>query len=357
MTALAPGATIGILGGGQLGRMLALAAAELGFDIHIYAPEDDSVAARVATRATRAAFEDEAALAAFAASVDVVTFEFENVPARTAEILAASGKPVRPGPKALATAQDRLVEKQTFRDLGIQTVAFAAVDDEASLAAALQSVGAPSILKTRRLGYDGKGQSRLSTPADSARAWAEIKAPAILEAMAPFEREVSIVAARGLDGAFLAYDPCENVHRAGILDTTCVPAAINDAVALRAIGATKTLMEALDYIGVLAVEFFVMPNGDLLANEFAPRVHNSGHWTSDACVTGQFEQHIRAVTGWPLGDVTRHSDVEMTNLIGADANAWSTYAATPGARVHLYGKRDARDGRKMGHATRLLPRS
>lgn len=355
MTALPPGSTIGILGGGQLGRMMALAAAELGFDVHILSPEQDAVAGRVAARTIVAAYEDEAALAAFAAGVDVVTFEFENVPARTAELLAASGKPVRPGPRALAVAQDRLIEKTAFRDLGIGTAPFAAVNSEADLAAALRTIGAPAILKTRRLGYDGKGQVRIKDAREAAAAFAEIaSAPAILEAMMAFEREVSVVAARGLDGAFAAYDLCENTHRDGILDRTRVPARASEALAQRAIGAAKALMESLGYVGVLAVEFFAMPNGDLLANEFAPRVHNSGHWTADACVTGQFEQHIRAIAGWPLGDVRRLADVEMINLIGADADGWAAHAADPSARVHLYGKRETRAGRKMGHVTRLL---
>ncbi|HVY02049.1 MAG TPA: 5-(carboxyamino)imidazole ribonucleotide synthase [Caulobacterales bacterium] len=352
---IAPGATIGILGGGQLGRMLAVSAAELGFDVHIFTPEEDSSAARVAARATVAAYEDEAALAAFAEAVDVVTFEFENVPARAAEILAASGKPVRPNPGALAVAQDRLIEKRRFHDLGIGTAPFAPVDDETSLAEALRRISAPAILKTRRLGYDGKGQVRILDAAVANAALDEIeRAPAILEGMVSFAREISVVAARGVDGAFAAYDVCENTHRNGILDVTRAPANISASIAAQAIESAHQLMAALDYVGVLAVEYFVMPDGALLANEFAPRVHNSGHWTQDACACSQFEQHIRAVAGWPLGATARLADAEMTNLIGDDVVRWRDLAADPAVRLHLYGKREARLGRKMGHATRLI---
>jgi 5-(carboxyamino)imidazole ribonucleotide synthase len=352
---IAPGATIGILGGGQLGRMLALAAAELGFDTHIFTPEDDSAAARVAARATIAPYEDEAALAAFAAAVDVVTFEFENVPARTAQLLEAGRAPVRPNAAALALAQDRLVEKQIFRDLGVATAPFAAVDDDAGLAAALTTIGAPAILKTRRLGYDGKGQARIADPAAAGAAFALLgRAPAILEGVIDFEREISVIGARALDGGFAVYDVCENIHRGGILAITRVPAAISEESAARAIQTAKNLMDRLDYVGVLTVEFFVLAGGALIANEFAPRVHNSGHWTSDACVTSQFEQHIRAIAGWPLGDAARLADIEMINLIGADVEQWRAFAAERNAHVRLYGKREARAGRKMGHVTRLL---
>ena len=355
MSALAPGSTIGILGGGQLGRMLAIAAAELGFDIHILTPEEDSSAARVAARTIIAAYEDEAALAAFAAGCDVITFEFENVPARTAAFLEARGKPVRPNARSLEVAQDRLVEKRAFNALGIETAPFAPVNDAASLAEALRTIGAPAILKTRRLGYDGKGQARIADASHGGGALAQMEgAASILEGMVAFEREISVVAARGADGEFAAYDVCENVHRDGILATTHVPAQVNDAIAVRAIGAAKTLMDDLAYVGVLAVELFVMADGRLLANEYAPRVHNSGHWTQDACAISQFEQHIRAVAGWPLGPTTRFADAEMSNLIGDDAARWEALATDPAARVHWYGKREARAGRKMGHVTRLV---
>ncbi|MBU6372336.1 MAG: 5-(carboxyamino)imidazole ribonucleotide synthase [Alphaproteobacteria bacterium] len=354
MTVLSPGATIGILGGGQLGRMLALAAAELGFDVHVFTPEDDSPAARVAARCTRAAYDDTAALAAFARAVDVVTFEFENVPAATVEALVAAGAVVRPGARALAVAQDRLLEKAFLTEAGAPTVAHRRIDGPDDIPAALGALGAPALLKTRRLGYDGKGQAWVRSPADAATAWASIgAAPAILEAAARFEREISVIAARGADGAIAVYDVCENRHADGILAETRVPAQAPSATTAAAVAATRAVLAALDYVGVLAIEFFVMPDGAVLANEMAPRVHNSGHWTQDACIACQFENQIRAVAGWPLGDVTRFADVRMLNLIGDAAADWRAHAATPGAAVHLYGKREARPGRKMGHVTLL----
>jgi 5-(carboxyamino)imidazole ribonucleotide synthase len=358
MSALAPGSMIGILGGGQLGRMLAMAAAELGFDVHIYTPEADSPAARVSARATIAAYDDPEALAAFAADVAVVTTEFENVPAATAEILIASGAVVHPNPRALALAQDRVAEKQLFASLGVETAPFAIVDTQGDLTAALNTIGAPSILKTRRLGYDGKGQARIASPADADAAFASIgSAPAILEGFCAFEREVSVVAVRGVDGAFAAYDLVENIHRDGILARTIAPATCSDDIAHAAKAMTKRLADALNYVGVITLELFVMPDGALLANEMAPRVHNSGHWTMDACAASQFEQHIRAIAGWPLASTLRLCDAEMDNLIGADAEAWALRAADPNTRLHLYGKRDALPGRKMGHVTRLKPLS
>ena len=351
---LPPGSTIGILGGGQLGRMLALAAARLGFDVHIYTNETDSPASRVSAKATVAKYEDETALRAFAAAVDVVTVEFENVPAPTADILADAGAIVRPGPRSLATAQDRVLEKTFLNAAGVATTRFAAVNDEADLACAVSDVGAPAILKTRRMGYDGKGQARIMRREDAPAAFDSIdRQPAILEALAPFEREISVIAARGVDGEFAAFDPCENVHEHGILHVTRVPSSVSNSVADDAIAATRRVAEALDYVGVLCVEFFVLPGGALLANEIAPRVHNSGHWTEAACLTSQFEQQIRAVAGWRLGPVMRFADVEMTNLIGAEAEQWAALAADPDVRLHLYGKRDVRDGRKMGHVTKL----
>jgi 5-(carboxyamino)imidazole ribonucleotide synthase len=357
MTPLAPGSTIGILGGGQLGRMLAMAAARLGFDCHIYTPEADSCAARVSARETVAAYEDERALAAFAKSVHAITYEFENVPAATAAALEASGAPVFPGAKSLAVAQDRVVEKEFFASIGAATAPFARVDSRSDLDNALKRIGAPAILKTRRLGYDGKGQARIASLADVEAAYAAIAAaPAILEGMVNFEREISVIAARGQDGAFAAFDVCENEHDGGILALTRAPARIDASVAEKAIAATRILMDALNHVGVLAVEFFLLPDGALLANEFAPRVHNSGHWTEDACLTSQFEQHIRAIAGWPLGPTTRFADAEMHNLIGDDVALWAHYAADPQARLHLYGKGEARAGRKMGHVNRITPR-
>lgn len=352
---LRPGATIGILGGGQLGRMVAMAAAKLGFDAHIYTDESDSPAERVAARATVAAFEDEAALANFAAVVDVVTTEFENVPARTAAFLVETGVLVRPGANALAIAQDRVLEKRFLNEAGVATTPFAAVESLGDLEAALQGLAPPAILKTRRFGYDGKGQARITRTDDAGSAWNAIGGqPAILEALAPFEREISVIAARGADGAFAAYDPVENTHADGILRTSRVPSSLPFGMLDEAIAATRRVADALDYVGVLTVEFFVMRDGRLLANEMAPRVHNSGHWTEAACLTSQFEQHVRAVAGWPLGPTERLADAEMTNLIGDDLEKWDALIAEPEALLHLYGKRETRDGRKMGHVTRLL---
>lgn len=357
MTMLAPGAVIGILGGGQLGRMLATAAAKLGFDVHIYTDEADSPAVRVATAATVSAYDDAAALAAFARAVDVVTTEFENIPRAALERLAAEGAPVRPTAAAVATAQDRCNEKTFFQAHGVATAPFAPVDSRADLDAALAQIGAPAILKTRRLGYDGKGQARLATPADADAAFAALHgAPAILEGHVQFACEVSVILARGVDGATSAFDVCENAHGGGILHRTVAPARIAPEVARAAVEAAATIAGALEYVGVLTVEFFVTPEGRVIANEMAPRVHNSGHWTVEACLTSQFEQHIRAVAGWPLGPTVRLADAEMVNLIGAEAQDWAQWAADPSARLTLYGKREARQGRKMGHVTRLRPK-
>jgi 5-(carboxyamino)imidazole ribonucleotide synthase len=354
--AVAPGGTVGILGGGQLGRMLAIAAAQLGLRARIYAPEPDAPAGDVAPL-TCAGWDDAAALRAFAATIDVATLEFENVPVAAVETLAAL-VPVRPDARALGVAQDRLAEKRFLNAAGVETAAFAAVDDAASLDAAIAALGLPAILKTRRLGYDGKGQARIDAPEDVAAALAATDSrPAILEAVAPFARELSVVAARGVDGAVAAYDPVENVHRGGILRRTTAPAAIDAATAARARALAARVLAALDYVGVMGVELFHMPDGRLLANEIAPRVHNTGHWTLEACAVDQFEQQIRAVCGWPLGDPARHADAVMENLIGDEAAAWRPLARAPGAALHLYGKAEARPGRKMGHVTRLSPRT
>ena len=353
---LPPGSTIGILGGGQLGRMLARAAARLGLKCHIFCPDPDSPAFDVAAARTRAAYEDEDALNAFARAVDVVTYEFENIDVGAAERLAGV-VPVRPGPRALAVSQDRLTEKGFLRDLGIATAPFAAVDNQASVNAALASLGTPAVLKTRRFGYDGKGQAMIRTPEDAGAALSAMHgASAILEGFVAFSREVSVIAARGLDGGLAVYDVAENVHRSGILHTSTVPARVRAETAADAQRIATKILEALDYIGVIGVEFFVAGQGGserLLVNEFAPRVHNSGHWTEDACAVSQFENHIRAVAGWPLGPTARHSDVVMENLIGAEEEDWLRLAADPEARLHLYGKSEARPGRKMGHVNRL----
>jgi 5-(carboxyamino)imidazole ribonucleotide synthase len=353
---LGPGATVGILGAGQLGRMLAMAAARMGLRAHLYAPEADPPAADVAP-VTTAAWDDAAALAAFAARVDVVTLEFENVPLATVEALAAR-VPVRPGPDALEVAQDRLAEKRFLNGIGVETAPFAPVDGAASLDAALAGIGPQAILKTRRMGYDGKGQARLSRPTDAPAALAAMRgAPAILEGFARFAREISVVAARGLDGAVACYDPGENLHQNGVLRRTTVPAAIDADAAAAARIVARRIVEGLDYVGVMGVELFHMPDGRLLANEIAPRVHNTGHWTLEACAVDQFEQHLRAICGWPLGPPVRHADAVMENLLGHEVDRWAALAAEPGAALHLYGKAEARPGRKMGHVTRVTPRS
>jgi 5-(carboxyamino)imidazole ribonucleotide synthase len=351
--------TIGILGGGQLGRMLALAAARLGIRSVVLCPDPESPAFDVAHEAIIAPYEDEDALARLAGLCDVVTYEFENVPARTAEVLSAL-KPVRPGTRALEVAQDRLSEKTFLSDLGIPVAPFRAVDDRASLEAALGQIGYPAILKTRRFGYDGKGQAKISRPDDIDGALAAMKgAPAILEGLVPFRREVSVLAVRGLDGSVASFDVPENQHRDHILKTSTVPADIRSATAdaARAIGETVT--SALDYVGVLAVELFVVDTGTeerIVANEIAPRVHNSGHWTETACVVSQFEAHVRAICGLPIGSLARHSDVMMENLIGHDVDAVPALLGEAGTSVHLYGKRETRAGRKMGHVNRIVPR-
>ena len=353
---LQPGSTVGILGGGQLGRMLALAAARLGLKSHIFCPPGDNPGSHVCDRITLAEYEDFAACDAFAASVDVATYEFENVPVSCLERIAGRVA-VRPGIAALRIAQDRLNEKNFLNGLGIATAPFAAVDDAAGLDRAVAQIGLPAILKTRRLGYDGRGQSLLRAASDAAGASAATGgAPAILEGFVAFEREISVIAARSQDGGIACYDPPENHHRNGILDISRVPAAIPADVAAAAKHITARILTALDYIGVIGVELFVLKDGALAVNEFAPRVHNSGHWTLDACAISQFEQHIRAICGWPLGDPSRHSDAEMRNLIGGDVGQWDMLAAQPGLCLHLYGKDAPRPGRKMGHVTRLIPK-
>jgi 5-(carboxyamino)imidazole ribonucleotide synthase len=356
---LRPGATIGILGGGQLGRMLATAAAELGFRCHVFCPDGESPAFDVAAARTVAAYENESALAAFAGSVDVVTYEFENVPAATADFLGEQVD-VLPGPRALAVSQDRLSEKELMQSLGIPVAPFAAVDDLAGLEAALERLGRPSILKTRRFGYDGKGQVAIRKDDDAAAAFEAIAGkPAVLEGFVTFTREVSALVVRGRTGETAVYDIVENIHRNHILATSTVPARLAEATAEAARAIAAQVAEALDYVGLLAVEMFVVEEEGaerLIVNEIAPRVHNSGHWTQDGCLVSQFENHIRAIAGWPLGSTARHSDAVMTNLIGDETDAWQSLAAEPGARLHLYGKAESRPGRKMGHVNRLSPR-
>ena len=355
MQVIAPGATIGILGGGQLGRMLALAAAELGYRSHIFCPDDDSPASQVAARTTVAAYDDQAALARFAAAVDVVTFEFENVPAATVALLARI-VPVRPGADVLRITQDRLTEKDFVRTCGAGTAPYAAISAAADIDAAVRAVGQRGVLKTRRFGYDGKGQRMVNGAAEAAVAWAELgQGECVLEGFVDFACEISVLVARGLDGAIAAYIPVENRHAHHILDRTIAPARIAPDVAAAADRVARGIADRLGITGLLAVEMFVTRDGAVLVNELAPRVHNSGHWTMEACVTSQFEQLVRAVCALPLGSPERHSNAVMQNLIGDDVLRWPTLLADPANKLHLYGKAEARPGRKMGHVTRLFP--
>lgn len=349
-----PGSTIGILGGGQLGRMLALAAANMGYRVHIFAPEAELPAGDVAAEVTRAGYDDTAALDAFAAAVDVVTYEFENVPVAAVARLAGV-VPVRPGVRALEIAQDRLVEKTFVAGLGGRTAPYRAVASEADLVAALADLGAPAVLKTRRMGYDGKGQARIAHRADAAAAWAAIDGrPAILEAHVAFAGEFSVILARGNDGTTVVYDIPHNLHEGGVLDCSEVPApeAITRDGA-SAVALARRVAAALDYIGVLTLEFFACADGPVF-NEMAPRVHNSGHWTIEGARVSQFENHIRAVCGLPLGPTTlTASTVRMTNLLGDAVHDWAALLADPSAHLHLYGKSEVKPGRKMGHVTWL----
>ncbi|MGH6674303.1 MAG: 5-(carboxyamino)imidazole ribonucleotide synthase [Xanthobacteraceae bacterium] len=353
-TVLKPLATIGILGGGQLGRMLALAAARLGFKCHVFAPSPDSPAFDVVHRVSCTDYNDTEALDRFAADVDAVTYEFENVPAETATFLAAR-VPVLPDPKVLATTQDRLLEKTFVGGLGIPTAAFVGVARSAELGPAVERIGVPSVLKTRRYGYDGKGQVTIRNGTDPQTAWRDIGGqPCILEAYVPFEREVSVVAARAHDGAVECFDVTENEHRDHVLKTSRVPALLTGSTAAEARRIAVTIAQKFDYVGVMGVEMFVVAGGEVLVNEIAPRVHNSGHWTLDGASVSQFEQHIRAVAGWPLARPVRYGRVEMTNLIGDEVEDYRRWLEIPGATVHLYGKAAVRPGRKMGHVTRVF---
>lgn len=347
---LAPGSTIGILGGGQLARMLALAGARLGLKVLIYDPAPDSPASQISPQIT-GAWDDQAALTRFGEATDVITYEFENIPTAALDLLEAHA-PIHPGRNALATSQDRLTEKSFLRDLGIPVAPFAPVQTMDKLSDALDEIGAPAILKTRTLGYDGKGQARIKTVDDAVAALdAMAGAPAILEGFVDFSCEISVIIARGPDGATAAFDPGENLHEDGILRRTTVPASVDAQTQTDAKAMAGRIAEALGYVGVLGVEFFVTPTG-LAVNEIAPRVHNSGHWTQAACVTCQFEQHMRAVAGWPLGNGARHGDAIMENLIGSEVDTWPELA-TQNVSLHLYGKAEARPGRKMGHWIKL----
>jgi 5-(carboxyamino)imidazole ribonucleotide synthase len=352
---LQPGSTIGILGGGQLGRMLALAAAQLGMKCRIYAPTGDNPAFDVAANHTIAAYDDMNALKAFAGACDVITYEFENVPGDAAAYFEDAAV-LAPGAKALKVSQDRALEKAFIRDLGIEVAPFAVIDSLNDLKTAVQTIGLPCVLKTRRFGYDGKGQVKITEAGDCPSAWDQIKAaPAVLEGFVHFHTEVSVIAARGWDGEVASYDLTENAHQNHILHTSTVPAHVPAGLDADAKAIAEKVVTALSYVGVMGVEMFVSC-GRLIVNEIAPRVHNSGHWTMDACLVSQFEQHIRAICGWPLGDTFRHSDVVMQNLLGHEAERWKHHAGLSGTSIHLYGKAEARPGRKMGHINTLSPR-
>jgi 5-(carboxyamino)imidazole ribonucleotide synthase len=346
---LAPGATIGIIGNGQLGRMTALAAARLGFTCHVFGPGSDSPAEQVSFKATIADYDDQEALVAFAESCDVVTFEFENIPHESVQLLEQHVE-VRPGWNCLHLSQDRLIEKTFINDCGIQTAPFKQVDSLSDLEQAVEELGRPSILKTTRLGYDGKGQAVIRPETDLAEAYNSMNgAASVLEGFVDFQREISVIIARSPSGEWTAFEPAENVHVNGILDTSSVPANIPSELVEKAVAIAVKLAEEMNMVGLLAVEMFHTKDDQLIVNEMAPRPHNSGHWTQDACYTDQFEQFVRAVCGLPLGSVERRCDLIMKNLIGYDVDQWPEYVTTPNAKLHLYGKASTREGRKMGH--------
>jgi 5-(carboxyamino)imidazole ribonucleotide synthase len=354
---LPPGSVIGIVGGGQLGRMSAMAAARLGYLVHVFGPEAGGPAAQVSAFSTVADYDDQDALRRFAEAVDVVTFEFENVPAAGLELLAGL-RPVRPGPAVLRISQDRVLEKSFLNEIGVPTAPWVEVRDEAGLADAVGRLGLPAVLKTTRLGYDGKGQAMLREPADLAPAFARLTPkPLVLEGFVDFACEISVIVARGLDGTVVSFDPVENRHKNHILDMTLAPAPLPLDLLAEATRLGRLVAGKLELVGLLAVEMFVTAAGTLLVNEIAPRPHNSGHWTMDACPASQFEMHVRAVAGLPLPPAVRHSDAVMKNLVGPEDMAdWGRIVATPGLIAHHYGKAAARPGRKMGHFNRLFPK-
>ncbi|MGC4026139.1 MAG: 5-(carboxyamino)imidazole ribonucleotide synthase [Mesorhizobium sp.] len=359
MAGLPTGSNIGIIGGGQLGRMLAMAAARLGYRTIILEPQENCPAAQVANRQIVAAYDDTQALAELARECAVVTYEFENVPVAAAVQVSATAQ-VFPTARALEVSQDRLTEKILLNSIGLKTAAYRPVDSDADLESGLAAFGGNGVLKTRRLGYDGKGQitfRQTAKPSVQGSYAALGSVPLILESLVDFEREISVIAARAADGALAAFDPAENVHKNGILHRSTVPAAISERTAATARSAAFSILRGLGYVGVIGVEFFVLRDGGLAVNEIAPRVHNSGHWTEAACALSQFEQHIRAITGLPLGDCARHSDCVMENLIGDEVERAEELLAEPRLVLHLYGKTDARPGRKMGHFTRLVRHS
>jgi len=354
LNALPLGSRIGILGDGQLGRMLSQAASRLGFKVVVYGPDAESPAASVSAVSKVARYTDEAALDRFAAASDVITFEFENVPVSSLDYLVSKGARVAPNARALGITQDRILEKGFARSVGIGTVDFYEINTLEDLEKAIQNNGLPALLKTRREGYDGKGQVWIRAAEEARAAFDSLNGrPAILEAKADFLREVSVIAARGYDGNIRTYPVGENHHIQGILSTTLAPAAVSQTLSARAEEIAKKVLEGLDYVGVLGVELFVLNDDELILNEIAPRVHNTGHWTQDGCLCDQFEQHIRAVAGWPLGDTTARFQVEMRNLLGPDVLAWEALSQEPDSRLYIYGKDDPRPGRKMGHINRL----
>ncbi|MBO6827183.1 MAG: 5-(carboxyamino)imidazole ribonucleotide synthase [Sneathiella sp.] len=355
MTTVKPGATIGILGDGQLGRMMAIAAAEMGYKTHIFGQDATGPAAQVATKMTVADYTDEEALAKFAEDVEAVTLEFENIPTETLKFLEAR-VPVRPGRKVLEITQDRHLEKSFVNNLGAPTAQFCNVESLADLREGIERIGTPCILKTRRFGYDGKGQVKIDNATEIDEAWKTVgEQPSILEGFVPFELEISVIVARDIHGNVKTYIPVENIHKNHILDITLAPANILESVATHAEELAQKIADRLELVGLIAVEMFVTADGDVLINELAPRPHNSGHWTIEACATSQFHQSIRAACGLPLGNPDRHSNALMRNLIGDDVDHWQEILDHPDMKLHLYGKAQARAGRKMGHVTRLFP--
>jgi len=355
---LPPGSTLGILGSGQLGRMTASAAARLGYRCHVYGPEPDAPANQVSDAATVAAYDDAEALTRFAAAVDVVTFEFENIPLATVAVLEKL-VPLRPGAAVLSICQHRLREKDFCNGVSVPTTAYRAAEDVGSLRRAVEAIGTPCILKSAELGYDGKGQVRIAANTDLAEAWAAMRGHAadaigVVEAIVEFRMEISVIVARSADGSLRSYVPVENRHRNHILDETIAPANLPDELADRAEAIARHLAKEIGLVGLLAVEMFVTHDDKILVNELAPRPHNSGHWTLDACVTSKFEQFIRAVAGLPLGSTERLCDAVMKNMLGDEVNDWMRLLSEPGNKLHIYGKAEARQGRKMGHVKRLI---
>ena len=349
---LISGSTIGILGGGQLGQMLSMAASRLGFKTHIFEPSENPPASNVASKFTRAEYDDYDALKQFASSVDVVTYEFENIPTAALDIIETQSE-IFPNREALKISQDRLIEKEFINKLGFKTASFCEVNSIEELIHAINQIGAPSILKTRRFGYDGKGQVKVHPSSKPEEIWKKLGEKAlILEGFINFSSEFSVIGSRSKDGQISCFDPGENVHKDGILRTTTVPAHLTNQQKTEAVLITAKILETLKYVGVIGIEFFLEKNS-LVINEFAPRVHNSGHWTQNGCTVDQFEQHIRAITGWKLGNAERHSDVIMENLIGDEIYKTNQLVEDGSIALHLYGKADVNPGRKMGHFNRI----